>query len=51
VALVTLRAVGGGTAQGDSAAAAQANVDSLIQAFQQRDTARGGEAEGDTTGD
>jgi len=51
VALVTLRAVGGAPQQADSAAAAQANVDSLIQAFQQRDTARGGEAEGDTTGD
>lgn len=51
VALVTLRAVGGGTQQAatDSAAAAQANVDSLIQVFQQRDTAD--TAEGDTTGD
>ncbi|HEX8693222.1 MAG TPA: metallophosphoesterase [Longimicrobium sp.] len=48
VALVTLRAVGGAP-QTDSARAAQPNVDSLIQSFQQRDTAGGGAA-GDTTG-
>ncbi|HEU4451565.1 MAG TPA: hypothetical protein VFR81_00855 [Longimicrobium sp.] len=52
VALITLRAVAGAEPAADSAAtAAQANTDSLIQVFQQRDTAGGGEAEGDTTGD
>jgi predicted MPP superfamily phosphohydrolase len=48
VALVTLRAVGGAP-QADSARAAQPNVDSLIQVFQERDTTGGGAAE-DTTG-
>ncbi|HEX8904412.1 MAG TPA: metallophosphoesterase [Longimicrobiaceae bacterium] len=45
VALITLRAVGPAPANADSAKAAQqANVDSLIQVFQQRDTsAKSGE--------
>ncbi len=53
VALITLRAVAGATPAADSAAvAAQANVDSLIQAFQRDTTGTGDdEAEGDTTGD
>jgi hypothetical protein len=48
VALVTLRAVGPpqGAATADSAKAAQANVDSLIRVFQERDTT----AAADTTG-
>jgi len=41
VALITLRAVGPPqAAQGDSAKTQQANVDSLIQVFQQRDTTK-----------
>ncbi|HSU12656.1 metallophosphoesterase [Longimicrobium sp.] len=44
VALITLRAVGPAPAKADSAKAQQANVDSLIQVFQQRDTTKGDSA-------